>query len=911
MPARNRKLSTYRAKRDFSLTAEPSGRLPVRKSGHLRFVIQKHDARRLHYDLRLELDGVFKSWAVTRGPSLNPQDKRLAVEVEDHPLDYGDFEGTIPAGQYGGGTVQLWDRGYWQPQGDADPAAQLARGELKFTLEGERLHGSWVLVRMKNDRTGGQRTHWLLIKHRDAAARDSAATTKLLAQDRSVASGRKMAAIAAGTGAAPKTFMLSAAGPRANAVWKSKSTVTAAGPAKRTVRRKQSDRAKRAARLPEFIEPELCKLVEHPPSGEQWAHEIKFDGYRLQLRVENGHASLRTRKGLDWTDRFPQIAQAAAALPDCIIDGEVAALDEHGAPDFAALQAALSDDDTAELIFFAFDLLMIDGTDVRREPLAERKARLKTTLQALRPASALLRYVDHFQTAGDAVLQSACRMHLEGIISKRLDAPYRSGRVGDWVKAKCRAGHEVVIGGWTHEGGHLRSLLVGVHRGRHLVYVGRVGTGFGRDKTRQLVPRLKSLKRMSSPFGGDNAPRAARDIVWVKPDLVAEIEFAGWTAAGNVRQAAFKGLRADKPAVDVEAETPAPAETTAIARPTGAGRGKPSPRSKQQGSMVMGVSISSAGKPLWPDAAGDDRPVTKLDLAHYFESIGERMLPHIEGRPCSVVRAPDGIDAERFFQRHAMKGTSNLITLTKIAGDPKPYLQIDRIEALIAIAQTAGVELHPWNCRPGAPDIPGRLVFDLDPAPDVPFDAVIHAARELRTRLENVGLAAFCKTTGGKGLHVVTPLDSTGRRAVSWPQAKAFAQALCSQMAEDDPARYLVNMSKKLRNGRIFLDYLRNDRMATAVAPLSPRARAGATVSMPLGWTQVRSGLDPQRYTIRTTPALIAKGDPWSDYARSEQPLEPAMRKLLGDAAARGTTKRSRTRRASTPRRESRHTHAT
>jgi bifunctional non-homologous end joining protein LigD len=927
-------LTKYRQKRDFSKTAEPSGRQNVRASKRLRFVIQKHAATRLHYDLRLELDGVFKSWAVTKGPSVDPADKRLAVEVEDHPLDYGDFEGTIPQGQYGGGTVQLWDRGYWAPEGGKTPAEALKSGDLKFTLAGERLQGSWVLVRMKGDRFGGKRTNWLLIKHKDAAAKSGGAEA-LLEADRSVASARSMAQIAAGSGPAPKPFMLAkgakGAMPAADAVWnsnrddKSRSALAPSGARAKRSRVSaarvstaadesggenagalKTDRMKGASlkSIPSFIEPQLCKLVARPPALAGWAHEVKFDGYRAQLRVERGQAVLRTRNGLDWTERFAAIAAAAKSLPDCIIDGEVCALDRDHMPSFAALQAALSANDSENLVFFAFDLLVEAKEDLRPLPLAERKRRLEALLEA--DPSARLRFVQHFESTADTVLLSACKMHLEGIVSKRLDAAYVSGRSGSWTKAKCRATHEVVLGGWTTEGSGLRSLLAGVNRDGKLVYVGRIGTGYGASVAAKLLPKLEKLTRETSPFTGENAPAKEKGIRWLKPTLVAEIEFAGWTGSGMIRQAAFKGLRPDKTAREVVVEMPSepgPAEPAPTAKLSAAiktraakGRAQSTPKaatpnadsraadsraadSRRAGiASVMGVVVSKPDKVLWP-AAGAAAAVTKLELAEYFAAVGEWLLPHLQGRPCSLVRAPDGLSGQQFFQRHAMAGMSNLFSLVKIKGDKAPYVQIDRVEALAAVAQMGGLEIHPWNCTPRDPETAGRLVFDLDPAPDVKFDAVIDAALEIKGRLAQVGLESYCKTTGGKGLHVVTELEG-GKEAVKWPGAKNFAHIICAQMAADSPQRYLDTMSKRDRVGRIFLDYLRNDRTATAVAVLSPRARPGAPISMPIHWKAVKAGLDPMRYTIRSAPALLEESKPWEDYNLSAASLAHAIKML-------------------------------
>ena len=625
------------------------------------------------------------------------------------------------------------------------------------------------------------------------------------------------------------------------------------------------------SRLPGFVTPQLARLVRHAPNTGNWVHEVKFDGYRLQMRVEKGRAVLRTRKGLDWTDKFPEIAADGANLPDCIIDGEICALTADGSADFGALQVALSVHKTANLLFFLFDCLFADGRDLRKLPLTTRKEALEGLLK--RAKSKRLRYVPHFTQHGDAMLEAACKMDMEGIISKKADAPYVSGRADFWTKSKCRGGQEVVIGGWRGDQSTMRSLMVGTHQNGKFVYMGRVGTGYTANVAADLLKELKPLQRQTTAFA--NPPRA-RDLQWVEPKLVAEIEFENVTSDGIFRQAAFKGLRADKPAASVRAEVPvdAPAKekkamakkvTKAIAK-----GGKAAPRDN----IVLGVTISHPDKELWPKFA-KGAAVSKLDLARYMEAAAAKMLPHVADRPISIVRTPDGIKGETFYQRHALKGTQAPVLAIKVSGEAEPYLGINTAAALVALAQQGVTEIHPWGSKPGKPDEPERVIFDLDPAPDVPFDRVIEGAQELRERLTKLGFMPFVKTTGGKGLHVVIAIKDAG-----WKETKAFAKAVAMQLEQDQPDRYTTNIAKKARPGKIFVDYLRNDRTSTGVAPWSPRAREGAPIAVPIAWTQVKKDFDPSSWTIHTAGPLLKKADPWKKLAKSAKALGPALKKL-------------------------------
>ncbi|MBV9572132.1 MAG: DNA ligase D [Alphaproteobacteria bacterium] len=637
--------------------------------------------------------------------------------------------------------------------------------------------------------------------------------------------------------------------------------------------------------MPRFVEPQLARVVDMPAGGPAWVHEIKFDGYRMQLRVEKKRGQLLTRKALDWAHRFPEIvAEASRALPDCILDGEVAALDEKGISNFGDLQAALSDEATGDLVYFVFDLLHLDGRDLRRLPLTDRKAQLQQLLKQKLPRSSRIQYVEHYESSGKEMLEAACRMGLEGIISKRADAPYKPGRGNDWTKAKCRGGQEIVIGGWRGTSSNLRSLLAGAYSNGEFRYMGRIGTGYNVKSAGELLRKLKPLEIPRPAFTNTKDITRAPDLHWVQPKLVAEVEFGTITSGGILRQASYKGLREDKPAKNVVLEAQPAAEVKSKAKkpaPKAVIVGKTNVVSGNKGLTIRGIAISNPDKALWP-ATKTSPAVTKAELVRYYDMAASRILPHIAGRPLSIVRAPDGIGGEQFYQRHVVPGLQAYAKPMRIAGESKPYFSIDSEEGLVALGQVGVVELHPWGAQPGKPEVPQRLIFDLDPAPDVGFDTVIAAAKDMRAHLQALGFTPFVKTTGGKGIHVVIAIKGAPAKPVTWDEAKAFARDVCLQMEREAPERYTTNMSKKVRGGKIFLDFLRNARTATAVAPWSPRARPGATISLPLPWSKLRAGLDPAQFNIPNAAKLLRAPDPWKDIDQTAVNLEVA-RKKLGD----------------------------
>ena len=766
MPAAQKQLAKYRSKRDFSKTKEPSGEGRT-SSGGQTYLIQKHAASRLHYDFRLELDGVLKSWAVTKGPSLNPEDKRLAVHVEDHPLDYGSFEGTIPEGEYGGGTVMLWDQGTWEPIGDVHRS--YAKGNLTFELHGKRLKGRWHLVRMRGRPGEGKKENWLLIKGKDEYANaegDSAIETHTT----SVVSRKSMEGIAGGAG---KSWS------RQGAKRKSKAEATEAVAAlKKKVRARPERPSKPDAPKEEavFVAPQLATLVSKPPSGENWVHEIKFDGYRLLAVINDEGVRLFTRAANDWSDRFPPLVDDLAKLKvqSAIIDGEAVHAETDGTFSFHSLQNALSTGKLDRLKYFAFDLLHLNGEDLRSKPLLERKALLAKLLTKAPPD---IQYSEHFAETGEQVLHHACHLALEGIISKRADAPYRSGRTEGWLKSKCIKEQEMVIGGYTEQPKHpgmLGALLVGYFEKDALRFAGKVGTGFTHQEGRDLLKKLKSIAADRPPFVSvpSDARRGAK---FVTPKLVAHVNFGEWTPDGKLRHPSFQGLREDKPAREVtrEKEKPLAAvkEKGAVAKP--AKRVLPSRASKRNDDdkVVAGITITHPDRVLWPE-----RDITKLDLARYYAAIAPRLLKQAGNRPMSLVRCPQGDVGHCFFQRHAGEGMSDHVKGIKVEGhgEGKPYIYIDDAAGLVSLVQMGTIELHVWNATVDAVKTPDRIIFDLDPAPDVAFDRVKDAAREVRDNLKSLGLTSFLKTTGGKGLHVVVPF----KPGPAWDRG----QAVCAHV---------------------------------------------------------------------------------------------------------------------------------
>jgi bifunctional non-homologous end joining protein LigD len=835
-------LEQYRRKRDFERTPEPGGGHVRPAASGPRYVMHKHAARRLHYDLRLEEGGILRSWALPKGPSLVPGERRLAVEVEDHPIEYADFEGNIPAGEYGGGTVMLWDRGVWSPLG------RRSDDRLDFALDGEKLRGAWTLTRLDD---GG--SNWLMIRRRDGGAEP------LDPNETSVLSGRTMAEIAAG-------------GEGGDAA----ATAAPSAPS-------------RGEAHPHDAALQLATLVGEPPTGETWLHEIKLDGYRLLARVERGRARLLTRNGHDWTERFPELARDLSALPDALLDGEAVVLDRRGVSLFGELQEALAGGVTGRIVFHAFDLLWREGDDLRPRPQSDRKEALRQLLEEHADAlGTRVRYTDHLVGRGPAFFERACRSGLEGIISKRADAPYRAGRGRAWLKVKCSRSDEFVVGGFTPPAGSrsgFGSLLLGERDGDELVYAGRVGSGFGERLLGRLHAALQARERPTSPFSGP-VPDAA-GATWVEPGLVVEVGYTERTRDGRLRHPTFRGLRDDL-ATGAGVVSAAPRSAADRSRAaTGRGRGRRAGATVE----VAGVRLTNPDRVLYPEQG-----ITKRQVAEYYVSVADAVLPGVRERPLSLVRCPQGFEETCFFQKHPGESFAPELPRVAIAGKEEQgeYAYVREVADLVALVQAGTLEIHVWGSRVDDLERPDLVVFDLDPSPDVPWSATRAATLDLRDRLTALGLTGFLRTTGGKGLHVVVPIQPQA----SWDEVKGFARALCEGAAADDPKRLTTTVSLAKRRGKIFLDYLRNGRGATAIASYSTRARRGAPVAVPLRWSELTSTLRSDRYTISTVRRRLAalQGDPWEGVADAAVPLDRSILERVGvGGASRGRSTRRRT----------------
>ncbi len=833
MPAKNNKLSHYHAKRDFGRTPEPGGRIEVATG--FRYVVQKHAARQLHYDLRLEMDGVLRSWAVAKGPCLDPKVRRLAMLVEDHPIDYGDFEGIIPKGQYGGGTVMVWDRGTWVPMGNG--SADYHAGQIKFRLAGEKLAGGWTLVRTGRD------NQWLLIKERDIYARALAEGDILEQAPKSVLSGRSIEQIS------------DAGKAQARAPSRRRTAV-------------QLGRLKGATRagMPNAPRPQLASPTRHAPEGSDWFHELKYDGYRTIACHEKKTARLLTRNGHDWTERYRSIAQAVEALPckSAVIDGEICVQSEDGRTSFGALQDALAIGDDTALVYFVFDLLHLDGYDLTAAALADRKLALSALLDRAAGAAQGIQYSEHIVGQGPAFQAEADRLGLEGVISKRADAVYTFGRSTTWRKSKSVKDGSFAIVGYTvtDAAGGLAALHVAEYQDDGLVYVGKVGTGFSKVQAGLLTDRLAPLRCRRPAVAVPKEGRGAGSR-WVRPELLAEVSYSSRTGSGALRHAVFQGLRED---IDTTGRVD---DTVPADPPT---------RQLVSDHDLAAIWITNPDRVMF----GRSGP-TKLDLALYYAKVAAWMLPDLVDRPVTLVRCPSGKLKDVFYQRHALSGMSDEVGRIALTAEGKEeradFIYVAGAKGLFALAQFGAVEFHPWGCRIDKPERPDRLIFDLDPDEDLPWREVVDAAFELREMLAALSLRAFVRTTGGKGLHLVVPI----RRRTGWPALKTFAHGFVLHAAKVAPRRYVAVSSMARRRGRIFVDYLRNGRGATAVGSYSLRAKAGAPVATPLSWQELADVDDAAQFDYETVPERLNSlaADPWQGIHEAAQTLTKEKLEIL------------------------------
>ena len=838
-------LSEYARKRNFDVTSEPSGVSddnPTRgRSKALSFVIHKHDARNLHYDLRLELDGTLKSWAVPQGPSLDPKNKRLAVHVEDHPLGYANFEGSIPQGQYGAGDVIVWDRGIWLPHGD--PQETYKEGKLKFTLVGEKLTGEWALVRTRLN-GGGDKEQWLLIKEKDEIARPGDEYDIVEALPKSVISGKSVGRIK------PVKKALKA---------KPKAVVTS---------------------VPDKLAPQLATLVDKPPSGD-WLYEIKFDGYRILTHFGDGQVRLLSRNDKDWTDHLPLQAKALAAmgLKDTWLDGEMVMLNDKGLPDFQALQNAFDIGRSKDVVYFLFDAPFINGEDLRQVPVEQRRAALKKLIDAQR--SRLLRFSDAFTASPKDIVESASAMSLEGVIGKRLGSPYASKRSTDWIKLKCRLRQEFVIVGYTPPQGSrsgFGALLLAVNEeGEHpgLIYAGRVGTGFSQVTLKQLHGKIVQLERDSSPLKKKLNADQAKGVQWIKPELVCEAEFAEWTRDGILRHAAFIALRSDKPASEVVHEHPRSSTSLSAKPKTRAVKGDPITAKSKGRINVAGVDISHAQRVI-----DDDSGTQKIQLAQFYESIADWILPHLDKRPVALLRCPEGVSGEQFFQKHADQLAIPNIKQLAPGLDPghARLMEIDSLKALVGAAQMGTIEFHTWGATSDKIETPDRMILDLDPDPALPWRSMLQTTQMTLSVLDELGLQGFLKTSGGKGMHIIVPLA----RHAGWDEVKGFAKAIAQFITRQIPERFTATMGPKNRVGKIFIDYLRNTRGGSTVCAYSVRARPGLPVSVPISREELDGLTSAQQWNVGNLHDRLdsLKTDPWTGY-KNRQRITRKMWKQL------------------------------